>query len=131
MSKILSDKEINQEVERQWTLISRGTVDLLPVKEWKELLKKSIAENKPLRVKQGFDPTAPDIHLGHTVGIRKLKQFQELGHQIVLIIGDYTSLIGDPSGQSSTRPPLTYDEVMKNSETYQVQFFKILDKSKT
>lgn len=131
MSKILSDKEITQEVERQWTLISRGTVDLLPEVEWKELLKKSISENKPLRVKQGFDPTAPDIHLGHTVGIRKLKQFQELGHQIVLIIGDYTSLVGDPSGQSSTRPPLTYDEVMKNSETYQVQFFKILDKSKT
>ena len=131
MSKILSDKEITQEVERQWTLISRGTVDLLPELEWKDLLKKSISENKPLRVKQGFDPTAPDIHLGHTVGIRKLKQFQELGHQIVLIIGDYTSLVGDPSGQSSTRPPLTYDEVMKNSETYQVQFFKILDKSKT
>ncbi len=131
MSKILSDKEITQEVERQWTLISRGTVDLLPEVEWKDLLKKSISENKPLRVKQGFDPTAPDIHLGHTVGIRKLKQFQELGHQIVLIIGDYTSLVGDPSGQSSTRPPLTYDEVMKNSETYQVQFFKILDKSKT
>ena len=131
MSKILSDKEITQEVERQWTLISRGTVDLLPEAEWKELLKKSISENKPLRVKQGFDPTAPDIHLGHTVGIRKLKQFQELGHQIVLIIGDYTSLVGDPSGQSSTRPPLTYDEVMKNSETYQVQFFKILDKAKT
>ena len=131
MSKILSDKEITQEVERQWTLISRGTVDLLPELEWKDLLKKSISENKPLRVKQGFDPTAPDIHLGHTVGIRKLKQFQELGHQIVLIIGDYTSLVGDPSGQSSTRPPLTYDEVMKNSETYQVQFFKILDKAKT
>ena len=97
MFKILSDKEIEQEVERQWTLISRGTVDLLPVEEWKELLKKSIAENKPLRVKQGFDPTAPDIHLGHTVGIRKLKQFQELGHQIDLIIEYYTSLIGDPS----------------------------------
>lgn len=131
MPKILSDKEIEQEVERQWTLISRGTVDLLPEEEWKDKLKESIAENKPLRVKQGFDPTAPDIHLGHTVGIRKLKQFQELGHQIVLIIGDYTSLVGDPSGQSSTRPRLTYDEIMKNSETYQEQFFKILDKSKT
>ena len=131
MPKILSDKEIEQEVKRQWTLISRGTVDLLPEKEWKDKLKESIAENKPLRVKQGFDPTAPDIHLGHTVGIRKLKQFQELGHQIVLIIGDYTSLVGDPSGQSSTRPPLSYEEIMKNSETYQVQFFKILDKSKT
>ncbi len=131
MPKILSDKEIEQEVKRQWTLISRGTVDLLPEKEWKDKLKESIAENKPLRVKQGFDPTAPDIHLGHTVGIRKLKQFQELGHQIVLIIGDYTSLVGDPSGQSSTRPPLSYEEIMKNSETYQSQFFKILDKSRT
>lgn len=131
MPKILSDKEIEQEVERQWELISRGTVDLLPEEEWKDKLKESIAENKPLRVKQGFDPTAPDIHLGHTVGIRKLKHFQELGHQVVLIIGDYTSLVGDPSGQSSTRPPLTYEEIMKNSETYQVQFFKILDKSKT
>ncbi|MEE8405414.1 MAG: tyrosine--tRNA ligase [candidate division Zixibacteria bacterium] len=131
MPKILSDKEIEQEVKRQWELISRGTVDLLPEEEWKDKLKESIAENKPLRVKQGFDPTAPDIHLGHTVGIRKLKHFQELGHQIVLIIGDYTSLVGDPSGQSSTRPPLTYEEIMKNSETYQVQFFKILNKSKT
>lgn len=131
MPKILSDKEIEQEVKRQWELISRGTVDLLPEKEWKDKLKESIAENKPLRVKQGFDPTAPDIHLGHTVGIRKLKHFQELGHQIILIIGDYTSLVGDPSGQSSTRPPLTYEEIMKNSETYQVQFFKILNKSKT
>ena len=131
MPKRLSDKEIEREVKRQWELISRGTVDLLPEEEWKDKLKESIAENKPLRVKQGFDPTAPDIHLGHTVGIRKLKQFQELGHQIVLIIGDYTSLVGDPSGQSSTRPPLSYEEIMKNSETYQVQFFKILNKSKT
>ncbi len=131
MPKILSDKEIEQEVKRQWELISRGTVDLLPEAEWKNRLKESIAENKPLRVKQGFDPTAPDIHLGHTVGIRKLKQFQELGHQIVLIVGDYTSMVGDPSGQSSTRPRLTYDDIMKNAETYQEQFFKILDKSKT
>jgi len=82
-------------------------------------------------VKQGFDPTAPDIHLGHTVGIRKLKQFQELGHKIVLIIGDYTGLVGDPSGRSATRPQLKYDTIMANAETYQKQFFKILDKSKT
>ncbi|UCD94628.1 MAG: tyrosine--tRNA ligase, partial [Candidatus Zixiibacteriota bacterium] len=86
---------------------------------------------KPLRVKQGFDPTAPDIHLGHTVGIRKLKQFQDLGHKIVLIIGDYTGMVGDPSGRSATRPRLTYDEIMTNAETYQKQFFKILDRSKT
>ncbi|KAA3633918.1 MAG: tyrosine--tRNA ligase [Calditrichaeota bacterium] len=120
-----------REYEKQWKIISRGAVDILPEGEFQEKLKKSIAENKPLRVKQGFDPTSPDIHLGHTVGIRKLKQFQELGHQVVLIVGDYTAMVGDPSGQSSTRPSLTYEDIMKNAETYQQQFFKILDKSKT
>jgi tyrosyl-tRNA synthetase len=119
------------EFERQYELITRGAVDVLPEEEFKDRLKKSIAENKPLRVKQGFDPTAPDIHLGHTVGIRKLKQFQDLGHKIVLIIGDYTALVGDPSGRSATRPRLTHEMVMANAETYQKQFFKILDKSKT
>ena len=82
-------------------------------------------------MKQVFDPPSPDIHLGHTVGIRKLKQFQELGHTVVLIIGDYTAMVGDPAGQSVTRPRLSHDEIMKNAETYQEQFFKILDKSKT
>ncbi len=119
------------EFKEQYELITRGAIDILPEGEFEERLKKSIAENKPLRVKQGFDPTAPDIHLGHTVGIRKLKQFQDLGHQVVLIIGDYTGLVGDPSGRSATRPQLTYDQVMANAETYQKQFFKILDKSKT
>jgi len=119
------------EFERQFEIISRGVIDLLPEDEFKEKLRKSIKGNKPLRVKQGFDPTAPDIHLGHTVGIRKLRQFQDLGHKIVLIIGDYTGLVGDPSGRSATRPQLLYDQVMKNAETYQKQFFKILDKSKT
>jgi len=119
------------EFERQWEMISRGAVDLLPEGEFQERLKKSIVENKPLRVKQGFDPTSPDIHLGHTVGIRKLKQFQDCGHKVVLIIGDYTAMVGDPSGQSSTRPKLDYDDIMRNAETYQQQFFKILDKSKT
>lgn len=119
------------ELERQYEVISRGAIDLLPEDEFRAKLKKSIKENKPLRVKQGFDPTAPDIHLGHTVGIRKLRQFQDLGHKIVLIIGDYTGLVGDPSGRSATRPQLLYDQVMKNAETYQKQFFKILDKSKT
>jgi len=123
--------ELKKEFEHQWKIISRGAVDLLPEKEFEERLKKSIKENKPLRVKQGFDPTSPDIHLGHTVGIRKLRQFQDLGHQIVLIVGDYTAMVGDPSGQSATRPKLSYDEIMKNAETYQTQFFKILDKSKT
>jgi tyrosyl-tRNA synthetase len=120
-----------KEFNEQYEIISRGAIDILPEGEFEERLKKSISENKPLRVKQGFDPTAPDIHLGHTVGIRKLKQFQELGHQIVLIIGDYTGLVGDPSGRSATRPQLTYDQVMTNAETYQNQFFKILDQTKT
>ncbi len=121
----------SQEFERQWRILSRGAIDILPQEEFRERLAKSIRENKPLRVKQGFDPTAPDIHLGHTVGIRKLKQFQDLGHQVVLIIGDYTGLVGDPSGRSSTRPQLTYEQVIKNAETYQNQFFKILDKTRT
>ncbi|UCD63840.1 MAG: tyrosine--tRNA ligase [Candidatus Zixiibacteriota bacterium] len=123
--------ELKKEFQRQWEVISRGAVDLLPEGEFQKKLKDSIANNRPLRVKQGFDPTAPDIHLGHTVGLRKLRQFQDLGHQIVLIIGDYTGMVGDPSGQSATRPRLTYSDIMQNAETYQKQFFKILDKSKT
>ena len=122
---------MEKEFNTQYKLITRGAIDVLPEDEFKDRLKESIRENKPLRVKQGFDPTAPDIHLGHTVGIRKLKQFQDLGHKIVLIIGDYTGLVGDPSGRSATRPQLTHDQVMANAETYQMQFFKILDKSKT
>ncbi|MEW6051012.1 MAG: tyrosine--tRNA ligase [Candidatus Zixiibacteriota bacterium] len=125
------DPGIRRELERQWKLIARGAVDLLPEDEFRAKLATSISENRPLRVKQGFDPTAPDIHLGHTIGIRKLKQFQDLGHQIVLIVGDYTAMVGDPSGRSATRPQLTYDEIMKNAETYEAQFFKILDRSRT
>jgi len=120
-----------REFERQWKAITRGAVDVLPEDEFREKLKVSIKENRPLRIKQGFDPTAPDIHLGHTVGIRKLGTFQELGHQIVLIVGDYTAMVGDPSGRSSTRPRLSHEEIVAHAETYQAQFFKILDKSKT
>lgn len=123
--------DVIKEVDRQLDIISRGTVDLLPLDELKLKLARSIRDNTPLRVKQGFDPTAPDIHLGHAVCIRKLKQFQGLGHQIVLIVGDYTGLVGDPSGRSATRPQLEYEAILKNAETYQKQFFKILDKSKT
>lgn len=123
--------DLKKEFERQWKIISRGAVEMLPEGEFEKRLADSIRENRPMRVKQGFDPTAPDIHLGHTVGIRKLRQFQDLGHQIVLIVGDYTAMVGDPSGQSSTRPRLTYSDIMRNAETYQKQFFKILDKSKT
>ncbi|MGB2696716.1 MAG: tyrosine--tRNA ligase [Candidatus Zixiibacteriota bacterium] len=118
-------------IKEQMEVIKRGTVEIIPEDELIKKLEHSIKAKKPLRIKQGFDPTAPDIHLGHTVGLRKLKQFQELGHKIVLIIGDYTGMVGDPSERSSTRPQLTRDEVMKNAETYQKQFFKIINKSKT
>jgi tyrosyl-tRNA synthetase len=106
-------------------------VELLPEDELVRKLERSLKQNKPLIIKQGFDPTAPDIHLGHTVGIRKLKQFEELGHQVVVIIGDYTAMVGDPSEKNSTRPRLSHEEVMANARTYQQQFFKILDEGKT
>jgi tyrosyl-tRNA synthetase len=115
----------------QMAVIRSGTVEILPEGALAEKLARSIRENRPLRVKQGFDPTAPDIHLGHTVGLRKLKQFQDLGHQIVLIVGDFTGMVGDPSGRSATRPQLKEAEVRRNAETYQKQFFKVLDRAKT
>ncbi len=120
-----------QSLEEQLKIIKRGTVEILPEEELILKLKTSIKENKPLRIKQGFDPTAPDIHLGHTVCLRKLRQFQELGHQVILIIGDYTGMVGDPSGRSETRPQLTMEEIRKNAQTYQEQFFKVVDESKT
>ncbi len=118
-------------LEEQLKVIKRGAVEILPEEEliWK--LRESINHNKPLRIKQGFDPTAPDIHLGHTVCLRKLRQFQELGHQVILIIGDYTGMVGDPSGLSETRPQLTFDEIKRNAQTYQEQFFRVVDESKT
>lgn len=130
MEKKEYSPEVMAEVKRQIVLIKRGVMELLPEDEFELKLAESIKTNTPLRIKQGFDPTAPDIHLGHTVGIRKLKQFQELGHTVVLIIGDYTSLIGDPSGRSDTRPILSYEKIIENAKTYQEQFFSILDKSK-
>lgn len=131
MNQSVFSQELLREVDRQVDIISRGTVDLLPLDEFKAKLARSLQNNVPLRIKQGFDPTSADIHIGHAVGIRKLKQFQDLGHQVVLIVGDYTALVGDPSGQSATRPQLSHDQIMKNAETYQEQFFKILDRSKT
>lgn len=123
--------EVLQEVDRQVEILSRGTVDLLPLDEFRLKLARSIRDQVPLRIKQGFDPTSTDIHIGHAVGIRKLKQFQDLGHQVVLIVGDYTALVGDPSGQSATRPQLAHEEIMINAQTYQEQFFKVLDRSRT
>ena len=114
-------------VEQALQEIKRGTVDILLEQELIERLK----EGKPLRVKLGFDPTAPDIHLGHTVLINKLRQFQQLGHQVLFLVGDFTAMIGDPSGKSITRPPLTREQVLANAKTYQQQIFKILDPKNT
>lgn len=114
-------------VEEQLALIKRGTEEVLVEAELVEKLKRG----QPLRIKAGFDPTAPDLHLGHTVLINKLRQFQELGHQVVFLIGDFTGMIGDPSGKSATRPPLTREQVLDNAETYKQQVFKILDPAKT
>lgn len=114
-------------VEEQLALIKRGAEEVLVEAELIEKLKRG----QPLRIKAGFDPTAPDLHLGHTVLINKLRQFQELGHQVVFLIGDFTGMIGDPSGKSATRPPLTREQVLDNAETYKQQVFKILDPAKT
>ncbi|AIR89153.1 tyrosine--tRNA ligase [Pseudomonas cremoricolorata] len=114
-------------VEEQLALIKRGAEEVLVESELVEKLKRG----EPLRIKAGFDPTAPDLHLGHTVLINKLRQFQELGHTVVFLIGDFTGMIGDPSGKSATRPPLTREQVLDNAETYKQQVFKILDPAKT
>jgi tyrosyl-tRNA synthetase len=108
-------------------LLKRGVAEIISETELAALLR----EGRPLRLKMGFDPSAPDIHLGHVVGLRKLRQFQDAGHQLVLIVGDWTAQIGDPSGRSATRKMLTADEVKRNAETYMAQFFKVVDRSKT
>jgi Tyrosyl-tRNA synthetase len=113
--------------EEQLSIIKRGTVEII---EEEELLKK-LKEGRPLRIKAGFDPTAPDLHLGHTVLLQKLRQFQQLGHEVYFVIGDFTAMIGDPTGRSETRPPLSREEVLENAKTYEHQVFKILDPEKT
>ena len=115
----------------QFRLISHGVADLLPEDDFKKKLEKSVATNTPLIVKLGLDPTAPDIHLGHTVVLRKLKLFQDFGHKVIILIGDFTARIGDPTGKSVTRPPLTEEQVITNAKTYQEQIFKVLDAEKT
>jgi len=114
-------------VEQQLKIIKRGVAEILP----EALLAEKLKRGKPLKVKLGLDPTAPDIHLGHTVVLRKLKQFQDLGHHIIIIIGDFTGRIGDPTGRSETRKPLTDEDIRRNAKTYEEQIFKILDKEKT
>jgi tyrosyl-tRNA synthetase len=119
------------EVKRQLDLILRGVVEVIQQTELESKLTRSLKEGKPLRVKAGFDPTAPDLHLGHTVLIHKLKHFQDLGHQVIFLIGDFTGMIGDPTGVSETRKALTKEQVEENAKTYQRQVFKILDPAKT
>lgn len=120
-----------RDVKQQLDLILRGAVEVIQQAELEAKLKRSITENRPLRIKAGFDPTAPDLHLGHTVLIHKLKHFQDLGHQVMFLIGDFTGMIGDPTGVSETRKALTKEQVQENAKTYQRQIFKILDPNKT
>jgi tyrosyl-tRNA synthetase len=117
--------------EQQLEIIQRGAVEIILEKDLIHKLERSWRENQPLRIKAGFDPTAPDIHLGHTVLLEKMRQFQELGHNVIFLIGDFTGMIGDPSGKSETRKPLTKEEVLENAKTYKEQIFKILDPEKT
>jgi tyrosyl-tRNA synthetase len=119
------------ELSRQLELILRGVVEVIQRAELESKLTRALKENRPLRVKAGFDPTAPDLHLGHTVLIHKLKHFQDLGHQVIFLIGDFTGMIGDPTGQSETRVALSKEKVLENAKTYERQIFKILDPAKT
>jgi len=124
-------KKYSQETLEQWDILSAGTVEVIPEEEFLEKLERSIKKRMPLKIKFGADPSAPDIHLGHTVPLRKLRQFQDLGHQVIFLIGDFTARIGDPSGRSATRPRLTPEQVEENARTYFEQVYKILDKEKT
>jgi len=118
-------------IDQQIAYLKKGLAELIREEDLRERLEAAAKEGRPLRVKAGFDPTAPDLHLGHTVLIRKMKHFQDLGHQVIFLIGDMTGLIGDPSGRNITRPPMTREEILRNAETYKSQVFRILDPAKT
>jgi len=118
-------------VDEQMDLLQKGAAEIIRVSDLRERLEESRKTGRPLRVKAGFDPTAPDLHLGHTVLMRKLRHFQQLGHQVIFLVGDFTSLIGDPTGRNVTRKPLTREQINENAETYKEQVFKILDPDKT
>lgn len=128
---MLTLTNLEKETQRQMEILKTGVAEIVPENELREKIKNSLEKNKPLIVKLGLDPTAPDIHLGHTVPLQKMRQFQDLGHQAVIIIGDFTGRIGDPTGRSETRKPLTEQEIYANAETYKEQIFKILDPNKT
>ncbi len=115
----------------QYKILAENTAEIIVEEEFKKKLEKSVAENKPLRCKLGIDPSAPDLHLGHAVVLHKLRQFQELGHHVIIILGDFTGMVGDPTGRSETRKQLTVEEVMANARTYQDQIFNILDPERT
>jgi tyrosyl-tRNA synthetase len=125
------EKAVNTDINQSLAIIKRGCEELLIEQELIEKLRLNAKSGIPLRIKAGFDPTAPDLHLGHTVLINKLRHFQDLGHQILFLIGDFTGMIGDPTGKSATRPPLTKEQVIENAQSYAEQVFKILDKDKT
>src|SRR6266481_2816010 len=118
-------------VDEQLAYIKKGSAEIIRESELRSKLEKSLTSGKPLRAKLGMDPTAPDLHLGHTVVLRKLKHFQDLGHTVIFLIGDFTGMIGDPTGRSATRPPLSPEEIMRNAKTYMAQVFKILFQAKT
>ena len=118
-------------VDEQMDLLEKGAAEIIRVSDLRERLEESRKTGRPLRIKAGFDPTAPDLHLGHTVLMRKLRHFQQLGHTVIFLIGDMTALIGDPSGRNVTRPPMTRAAIELNAETYKAQVFKILDPRKT
>ncbi len=118
-------------VDEQLDYLRKGAAEIIRESDLRERIERSLASGKPMRVKAGFDPTAPDLHLGHTVLMRKLKHFQDMGHTVIFLIGDFTGLIGDPSGRSATRPPLTREQIDANAETYKAQVFKILDRDQT
>src|SRR5437762_9640009 len=118
-------------VDQQFAYLTKGCVDVVTPAELRTKLERSVSTGKPLTVKVGFDPTAPDLHLGHAVLLRKMKHFQDLGHRVIFLVGDFTGLIGDPTGRSRTRPALTPKQIAANAETYKSQVFKILDPEKT
>ena len=122
---------IQKDVEEQFIYLKKGSVEIIQEDELKAKLERSLKDGRPLKVKAGFDPTAPDLHLGHTVLLRKMKHYHDLGHEVIFLIGDFTGLIGDPSGRSKTRPAMTREEIDANAETYKEQVFKILDPETT